>query len=112
MTVIKLKLNETVASTSANAMASVFSKLTKKEFYDLLDDGMPSDLAGPESILDFRFISYKEGVARFGMVTKDEDEDVGFNVSGIEIRIEPEFDDEAKYYSDLAKAKTALKALR
>lgn len=112
MTVIKMNITDAVESTSANAMASVFSKLTKKEFFDLLDDGMPSDLSGPESILDFRFISYKEGVARFGMVTQDEDEDIGFNVSGIEIRIEPEFDDEAKYYKDLAKAKTALKALR
>lgn len=112
MSLIKLNLEETVKSTSANAMNSVFNGLSKKEFFDLLDDGMPSDLSGPESILDFRFISYKEGVARFGMVTKDEDEDIGFNVSGIEIRMEPEFDDDAKYFPDLAKAKQALKTLR
>ncbi|QZE60110.1 hypothetical protein pEaSNUABM35_00193 [Erwinia phage pEa_SNUABM_35] len=112
MSLIKLNLDESVSSTSANAMTGVFTKLTKKEFFDLLDDGMPSDLSGPEDIIDFRFISYKEGVARFGMVTKDEDEDIGFNVSGIEIRMEPEFDDDAKYFTDLAKAKQALKTLR
>lgn len=112
MSLIKLNLNEAVKSTSANAMASVFGKLTKKEFFDLLDDGMPSDLGGPEDILDFRFISYKHGVARFGMVTKDEDEEIGFNISGIEIRMEPEFDDEANYEPTLAKAKQALARLR
>lgn len=112
MSLIKLNLKDAVKSTSANAMASVFSKLTKKEFFDLLDDGMPSDLGGPEDILDFRFISYKNGVARFGMITKDEDEDIGYNISGIEIRMEPEFDDDATYRSDLAKAKQALARLR
>lgn len=116
MSLITLKLNKTktkkVKSTSASAINSVFSKLTKKEFFDLLDDGMPSDLSSADDIIDFRFISYKNGVARFGMVTKDEDEDIGYNVSGIEIRMEPEFDDEAKYFPDVAKAKQALKALR
>lgn len=112
MSLIKLNLEEAVKSESASAINAVFDKLTKKEFFDLLDDGMPSDLSGPEDILDFRFISYKNGVARFGMVTKDEDEDVGFNISGIEIRMESEFDDEANYEQTLAKAKQALARLR
>lgn len=114
MSLIKLNIDDSVSSTSATSAAilAFFKGLDKKALYGLIDDGIPSDMTGPESILDFRFIGFKNGVARFGIVTKDEDEDVGFNISGLDIRVEPEFDDEATFRPTLAEAKQALKALR
>ncbi|QZE57407.1 hypothetical protein MPK71_gp198 [Erwinia phage pEa_SNUABM_1] len=112
MSLIKLNLEEAVKSQSAAAINAVFGKLTKKEFFELLDDGMPSDLGSANDIVDFRFISYKNGTARFGMITKDEDEEIGYNISGIDIRLEPEFDDDDTNELTLADAKKALARLR
>lgn len=113
MSLIKLNLDDAQSTSATTAsIISFFKSLDKRALYDLIDDGIPSDLSGPESIIDFRFISFNNGVARFGIVTKDEDEDIGFNISGLDIRVEPEFDDEATYRPTLADAKKALKAMR
>lgn len=111
MSLIKLNLNDAVKSESAAAALSAFFKgLDKKALFEIIDDGMPSDLEGPNDILDLRFISATGDTARFGIITKDEDE--GFNVTGLDIRFEGEFDDEGNIQPTLAAAKKALARLR
>ncbi|QZE56732.1 hypothetical protein pEaSNUABM20_00196 [Erwinia phage pEa_SNUABM_20] len=111
MSLIKLKLNDAVKSQSAApALAAFFKGLDKKALFAIIDDGMPSDLSGPNDILDMRFISVNGDTARFGIITKDEDE--GFNVTGIDLRYEGEFDDEGDIQPSLAEAKKALARLR
>lgn len=114
MSLIKLNLKDgTAVSESAGAALNAFFKgLDKKALFEIIDDGMPSDLSSANDILDMRFISYQNETARFGIVTKDEDDDVGFNVSGIDIRIEAEFDDEGNMQATLAEAKKALAKMR
>lgn len=111
MSLIKLNLNDVVKSESASpALNAFFKGLDKKTLFEIIDDGMPSDLEGPNDILDLRFISATGDTARFGIITKDEDE--GFNVTGLDIRFEGEFDDEGDIQPTLAAAKKALARLR
>lgn len=111
MSLIKLNLEEAVKSESAGAaLTSFFKGLDKKALFDIIDDGMPSDLSGPNDILDLRFIGVNGDTARFGIITKDDDE--GFNVFGVDIRYEGEFDDEGDIQPTLAAAKKALARLR
>ena len=111
MSLIKLNLNDAVKSESASpALNAFFKGLDKKALFEIIDDGMPSDMSGPNDILDLRFISATGDTARFGIITKDEDE--GFNVTGLDIRFEGEFDDEGNIQPTLAAAKKALAKLR
>ena len=113
MSLIKLNIDDAVKSESANpALNSFFKGLDKKALFEIIDDGMPSDLEGPNDILDMRFIGVNGDTARFGIITKDEDSEAGFNVFGVDIRFEGEFDDEGNIQPTLADAKKALAKLR
>lgn len=110
MTVIKLNLKDAVPSESSVPTAFFMKGLDKKSLYAMLmADGMPSDISGPNDILDYRFIKYNGETARFGVVMADEDE--GFNVIEVGITINAEFGD-SDVQPTLAKAKDALSKMR
>ena len=113
MSLIKLNLEETVKSTSSAAATTFFKSIDKKGLFAMLTaDGMPSDIGSANDILDFRFINIMNSTARFGVVVADEDEDAGFAILEVGFQIEPEINDDQEFYSTLADAKKALKAMR
>ncbi|WOL24436.1 hypothetical protein fHeYen902_090c [Yersinia phage fHe-Yen9-02] len=110
MTAIKLNLGKNVKSESSVPTAFFMKALDKKSLYAMLvSDGMPSDISGPNDILDFRFLNYNGDTARFGVLMADEDE--GFNVIEVGIKISCVFGD-SDNQSTLAKAKDALRKMK